>query len=135
MLKMYVCDIKMKFGGFMSKKQKKLEAEIQVDADKKQDEISEGVVAKEESKAEKKAKEQKDTKKDSKKNNKKKKEKKGGLIKKTKETASELKKVTWPSFGSVVKKTGVVVAFVLLFGIFIFGVNALLGWLVGLLAG
>ncbi len=119
----------------MSKKQKKLETEIQVDADKKQDEISEGVVAKEESKAEKKAKEQKDTKKDSKKNNKKKKEKKGGLIKKTKETASELKKVTWPSFGSVVKKTGVVVAFVLLFGIFIFGVNALLGWLVGLLAG
>lgn len=119
----------------MSKKQKELETEIQENADQKQDEISEGVVAKEEKKTDKKAKEQKDNKKDGKKNSKKKKEKKGGLVKKTKETASELKKVTWPSFGDVVKKTGVVVAFVLLFGIFIFGVNTLLGWLVGLLAG
>lgn len=116
----------------MSKKQKVLEAELQNEESKKQDQISEGVVAKDEKKTEKKSKQ--DNKKDSKKN-KKKKDNKGGLIKKTKETASELKKVTWPSFGEVVKKTGIVVAFVILFGLFIFGVNALLGWLVGLLAG
>lgn len=117
----------------MSKKQKELEAELQETESKKTDEISQGVVTKSEAKAEKKNKNAKDNK-DAKKN-KKKKEKTGGLVKKTKETASELKKVKWPSFGEVVKKTGVVVAFVLLFGIFIFGVNTLLGWLVGLLAG
>ena len=55
------------------------------------------------------------------------------MAKKTKETISELKKVTWPSFGEVVKKTGIVIAFVLIFGLFIFGVNTLLAWLVGLL--
>ena len=63
------------------------------------------------------------------------KEKKGGLVKKTKETVSELKKVTWPTFGEVVKKTGIVIAFVVIFGVFLFGVNTLLGWLVGLLVG
>jgi preprotein translocase SecE subunit len=47
---------------------------------------------------------------------------------------SELKKVTWPTFGEVAKKTGVVIAFVLIFGLFFYGVNALLGWLVTLLA-
>ena len=46
---------------------------------------------------------------------------------------SELKKVTWPTFGEVVKKTGIVIAFVVLFGLFFYGVNALLGWLVTLL--
>lgn len=62
-----------------------------------------------------------------------KKENKRGLIKKTKETASELKKVTWPSFADVVKKTGIVIAFVIIFGLLIFGVDMLLSWLVGLL--
>ena len=71
----------------------------------------------------------KDKKKDKKKNNKK------SLIKKTKETASELKKVTWPSFSEVVKKTGIVIAFVVIFGLLIFGVDTLLGWLVSLLVG
>jgi len=75
---------------------------------------------------------EKDNKKDKK--NKKKEKKQGGLGRKTKETMSELKKVTWPSFGEVAKKTGVVVAFVLIFGLFFYGVNALLGWLVTLLA-
>ena len=75
---------------------------------------------------------EKENKKDKKK--KKKEKKQGGLGKKTKETMSELKKVTWPTFGEVVKKTGVVVAFVLIFGLFFYGVNALLGWLVTLLA-
>ena len=71
----------------------------------------------------------KDKKKDKKKGNKK------SLIKKTKETASELKKVTWPSFSEVVKKTGIVIAFVVTFGLLIFGVDTLLGWLVSLLVG
>ena len=70
-----------------------------------------------------------------KKDNKKKKDKKNkkGLIKKTKETASELKKVTWPGFGEVVKKTGIVIAFVVIFGLLIFGVDTLLGFLSSLL--
>ena len=65
----------------------------------------------------------------------KKKEKKGGIGKKVRETASELKKVTWPTFGEVVKKTGIVVSFVVIFGLFLYGINTLLGWLVSLLAG
>ena len=36
------------------------------------------------------------------------------LIKKTGEIFSELKKVSWPSFGKVVKETSVVLGFVLL---------------------
>lgn len=75
----------------------------------------------------------KDAKKDKKKD--KKKDNKKSLIKKTKETASELKKVTWPSFSEVVKKTGIVIAFVVIFGLLIFGVDTLLGWLVSLLVG
>ena len=73
----------------------------------------------------------KDAKKDKKKDKKDKNKK--GLIKKTKETASELKKVTWPSFGAVVKKTGIVIAFVIIFGLLVFGVDTLLGYLVTLL--
>ena len=76
--------------------------------------------------------EKKDSK-DGKKSDKKKKTKKKGLVKKTKETASELKKVTWPSFGEVVKKTGIVIAFVVIFGLLIFGVDTLLGFLSSLL--
>ena len=65
----------------------------------------------------------------------KKKEKKGGIGKNVRGTASELKKVTWPTFGEVVKKTGIVVSFVVIFGLFLYGINTLLGWLVSLLAG
>lgn len=54
---------------------------------------------------------------------------------KIKEVFSELKKVTWPSFGKVVKTTGVVIAVVLFFlvgiGIADFG----LSWLLRLLTG
>ena len=52
---------------------------------------------------------------------------------KTRETVSELKKVTWPTFGDVCKKTGVVLSFVLLFAIVLFGLDALLWYLFGLL--
>lgn len=113
----------------MSKKQKMLDAELTAEESKKQDQISEGVIAKDDKKKSK-SKDGNDKKKD-----KKKKEKKGGIGKKAKETVSELKKVTWPSFGEVVKKTGIVIAFVVIFGLFIFGINTLLGWLIGLLVG
>ena len=56
-------------------------------------------------------------------------------MKKTKETMSELKKVTWASFGDVVKKTGVVIAFVIIFGILIYGIDTLVGFLSSLLVG
>lgn len=116
----------------MSKKQNKIDANVTLENSQKQDQISQGVVF-----ADKSNKKQVKIDKNSKDKNKKKpkKEKKGGFIKKTKETASELKKVTWPGFGEVVKKTGIVIAFVLIFGLFLFGVNTLLGGLVNLLMG
>ena len=58
-----------------------------------------------------------------------KKEKKGGLFRKLKEVWSELKKVTWPTFANVVKKTGVVILVVLIFTVVIFGFDYLLGLL------
>ena len=52
---------------------------------------------------------------------------------KIKEVFSELKKVTWPSFGKVVKATGVViavvVAFLIVFTAINYGLNTLLGLL------
>lgn len=124
----------------MSKKQKKVNANLAEKQSLKQDEISQGVVAESNSKkvdaAKVSAKDDKNVKnKDAKKTKKDKKEKKGGLVKKTKETVSELKKVTWPTFGEVVKKTSVVVAFVIIFGVFLFAVNWLFGGLANLLVG
>jgi len=58
-----------------------------------------------------------------------KKEKKPGLFKKLKEAWSELKKVTWPSFSSVVKKTGIVILVVVIFTVVLFGIDYLLGLL------
>lgn len=113
----------------MSKKQKAVEAQVEEMTSNKQDEISQGVVS-ENKKQDKKTKDVKDKKKE-----KKKKEKGLKLVKKTKETVSELKKVTWPTFGEVVKKTSIVIAFVVIFGLFLFGINTLLGWLIGLLVG
>ena len=53
-----------------------------------------------------------------------------------KEVFSELKKVTWPSFGKVVKSTGVVIAVVLSFLVVFtainFGLNELLGLITNL---
>ncbi|MGN1201136.1 MAG: preprotein translocase subunit SecE [Candidatus Caccovivens sp.] len=116
----------------MSKKQKALEGQVENEVSVAQDNISQGVITKE---SDKKSKDKTIDKKQDKKKDKKKKEKKDGLVKKTKGAMSELKKVTWPSFGEVVKKTGIVIVFVLLFGLFLYGVNALLGWLVSLLVG
>lgn len=54
---------------------------------------------------------------------------------KIKEVFSELKKVTWPSFGKVVKQTGVVIAVVAVFLVAItlmdLGLTAVLDLLVG----
>ena len=58
---------------------------------------------------------------------------KGKLKRKAKETVSEIKKVTWPSFGEVCKKTGVVLVVVLVFALIIFGIDTGLGALMGLL--
>lgn len=69
------------------------------------------------------------------KNNKKnvKKKEKGKLKRKAKESISELKKVVWPTFGEVCKKTGVVLVVVLVFAVVIFGIDYGLGSLIGLL--
>ena len=64
------------------------------------------------------------------KKNKKVKEKKVG---KAAKTFSDLKKVTWPSFGSVVKQTSVVIVVVLAFLLVIFGLDRLCSWLIGLI--
>lgn len=50
-----------------------------------------------------------------------------------KETFSELKKVTWPSFSTVVKQTGIVLVVVLIFLVVLMCFDQLLGWLYKLL--
>ena len=45
---------------------------------------------------------------------------------------SELKKVAWPSFSTVLKNTGIVLLVVLFFAIILFGVDSLFAWLVSL---
>ncbi len=113
----------------MSKKQKALVAEETLKSDNKQNQVTQGNAVK----SDKKAKDKNDGKNQKKKDKQKDKKEKGGIVRKTKETVSELKKVTWPTFGEVVKKTGIVVAFVVIFGLFLFGVNYLLGYLAKLL--
>ena len=61
---------------------------------------------------------------------KKEKKKRGNVFK---ETFSELKKVTWPSFSTVVKQTGIVLAVVLIFLVVLMCFDQLLGWLYKLL--
>jgi len=61
-----------------------------------------------------------------------KKEKKS-VGRKFKETSSELKKISWPSFGTVVKKTLVVIGMVIFFTIVLWGIDYLLGLLYNLL--
>lgn len=95
-------------------------------------------VEKVENKEEKTSKKQKEVKevKNSKKSTKKEK-KQNKLAKKLRETGSELKKVSWPSFKTVVKQTGVVLVVVVVFLIVLFGIDRLLSllfdWFVSLL--
>ncbi len=46
-----------------------------------------------------------------------------------KETKSELKKVTWPSWASIKKNTGVIIAFVVIVGLFLFVCDVVFGGL------
>ena len=65
------------------------------------------------------------------KDKKKKKDKKQGKIARSlKETKSELKKVTWPKFTTVLKQTGVVLAVTAAFLLVVFGIDMLCSWLV-----
>lgn len=48
-------------------------------------------------------------------------------------TFSELKKVSWPGFKTVVKQTSVVLVVVLAFLLVIFGLDKLCSWLIGLI--
>ena len=47
---------------------------------------------------------------------------------------SELKKVSWPSFKTVLKNTGIVLLVVLFFAVIIYGVDALFAYLVSLMS-
>ena len=47
---------------------------------------------------------------------------------------SELKKVSWPNFKTVLKNTGIVLLVVLFFAVIIYGADALFAWLVSLLS-
>ena len=105
----------------MSKKNKNASGDIQPQVDEKTD-----------------ANKQKTTKQEDKKGQQKKGKKeqpkeKGKLKRKARETLSELKKVTWPTFGEVCKKTGVVLVVVLVFAVVIFGMDYGLGALMRLL--
>lgn len=64
-------------------------------------------------------------------------EKKPNLFKRMgsgiKEIVSELKKVTWPTFGKVMAETGIVLVVVLFFLLVILGFDSLLSWLFSLL--
>ena len=53
---------------------------------------------------------------------------------KFKETFSELKRVTWPKFTTVLKTTGVVLVVVFAFLVIVTGIDAGLGGLLGLLS-
>lgn len=67
----------------------------------------------------------------SKKQKKSKEKKPSKVAKSLKETSSELKKVTWPKFGTVVKQTGVVLLVTAVFLLVVFGIDRLCSWLVG----
>ena len=49
-----------------------------------------------------------------------------------KETVSELKKVSWPSFAKTMKQTGMVISVVVIFMLLVIGMDQLLIWLLSL---
>ena len=64
-----------------------------------------------------------------KKNKKKEKKPRKNKVSKVKETTSELKKVSWLSFGQVCKRTGIVIGFVFISALILFGIDRLLSLL------
>ncbi|MBQ0017244.1 MAG: preprotein translocase subunit SecE [Clostridiales bacterium] len=98
---------------------------------KKTNDVNENVVATTEPEAV--ATEKVEAKKDKPKKEKKVREHKLG--RKVKETTSELKKVSWLSFGQVCKRTVIVIGFVLLCTAVLFGIDQLLSWIYKLLIG
>lgn len=50
-----------------------------------------------------------------------------------KETVSELKKVSWPSFKQACKQTGTVLVVVAVFMLVILGIDSLLSWIISLI--
>lgn len=54
-------------------------------------------------------------------------------VSKTRETMSELKKVSWPSFGKTMKQTGMVISVVAIFTLLVLGIDSLLSWLISLI--
>ena len=50
-----------------------------------------------------------------------------------KDTGNELKKVSWPKFKEVAKQTGIVLVFVLIFAVVLFGLDRWCAWLTGFL--
>ncbi|MBQ7579153.1 MAG: preprotein translocase subunit SecE [Clostridia bacterium] len=76
----------------------------------------------------------KETKEDKKEKKAKAKKEKAPKRSRIKETFGELKKVTWPTFGKTMAQTGMVIAVVAIFGVLVFGIDALLSWLFGLIA-
>ncbi len=123
----------------MAKKNKKVQqiVEEKVDGEVVESSLAETQEPKDEKKNEQVAKSKDDKKVDSKKDKQKSKKQKvkkqSKTAKRIKETTSELKKVTWPTFGTVVKKTGVVLAVVIIFAVILFGIDRLLAWLFELL--
>ncbi len=120
----------------MAKNNKKVEvAEEQTSQPEEEVVAPEEVAAPEQEVVEEKVEPKKDSKKvdNKKKDNKKKDKAPSKRGKRIKETISELKKVTWPTFGSVVKKTGIVLAVVVIFAVVLFGIDRLLAWLFDLL--
>ena len=55
------------------------------------------------------------------------------VVKALKDTGNELKKVSWPGFKQVAKQTGIVLVFVIVFAVVIFGFDRLCSWLTGFL--
>ena len=123
----------------MAKKNKKVQqiVEEKVDGEVVESSLAETQEPKDEKKNEQVAKSKDDKKvdsqKDKQKSKKQKVKKQSKTAKRIKETTSELKKVTWPTFGTVVKKTGVVLAVVIIFAVILFGIDRLLAWLFELL--
>ncbi len=105
----------------MSKKQKLVTEEVKVATENTAPDSAQKVESTQETKVNAKVDKKAD------KNKAKKKEKKHTVAKKTKETVSELKKVTWTTFPTVVKRTGVVLAVVIIFAVVLFGIDLLLG--------